>query len=248
LKPRPVLFVLAGVNGAGKSSVGGHLLERAGLAWFDPDSFARELRDALIAPKGRSYGNAAVRRSGPCPRYLGDQVQANAAAWHEGMRRLDEALAAGANFAFETTLGGRTVPARIEAACATHDVLMWFCGLSSPELHIARVQARVAAGGHDIPEAKIRERYPAALRNLIALMPHLAHLQVYDNSAEAAPGEPIPDPVLVAEMKSGTLVWPTDVASLARTPDWAKPLLEAALSRGGHTPAAVIPNAVRNPL
>jgi predicted ABC-type ATPase len=91
----------------------------------------------------------------------------------------------------------------------------------------------VAAGGHDIPEAKIRERYPAALQNLIALMPCLAHLQVYDNSAEAAPGEPIPDPVLVAELKSGRLVRPTDVESLAKTPDWAKPLVEAALSMGG---------------
>lgn len=208
MKPRPVLFVLAGVNGAGKSSVGGHLLERAGLAWFNPDTFARELQAATGC----------------------DQVQANAAAWQEGMRRLDEAVATGADFAFETTLGGRTVPSKIRSASATHDVLMWFCGLSSPELHIARVKARVAAGGHDIPETRIRERYPAALRNLIALMPCVAHLQVYDNSGEAGPGEPIPDPLLVAEMKSGKLVWPTDLQSLESTPDWAKPLVEAALS------------------
>ena len=32
MNKRPVLYVLAGVNGAGKSSVGGHLLSRAGLA------------------------------------------------------------------------------------------------------------------------------------------------------------------------------------------------------------------------
>jgi predicted ABC-type ATPase len=70
LKPRPVLFVLAGVNGAGKSSVGGHLLERAGLAWFNPDTFARELRAGIGC----------------------NQVHANAAAWQEGMRRLDEAV------------------------------------------------------------------------------------------------------------------------------------------------------------
>lgn len=211
MKARPVLFVLAGVNGAGKSSVGGHLIERAGLAWFNPDTFARELQAATGC----------------------DQVQASATAWHEGMRRLDEALAAGADFAFETTLGGRTVPAKIKAASATHDVLMWFCGLSSPDLHLVRVRARVAAGGHDIPEAKIRERYPAALRNLIALMPCLAHLQVYDNSAQADPGEAIPDPRLVLEMKAGRLVRPADVVSLEGTPDWAKPLVEAALSMGG---------------
>jgi predicted ABC-type ATPase len=215
LKPRPVLYVLAGVNGAGKSSVGGHLLERAGLAWFNPDTFARE----LVAETG-------------C-----DQADANAAAWQEGMRRLDEAIANGTHCAFETTLGGRTVPARIKAASATHDVLMWFCGLSSPELHIARVKSRVAAGGHDIPEAKIRERYPAALVNLIALMPCLAHLQVYDNSVEAGRGKAIPDPVLVMEMQSGALAWPTDLESLAKTPRWARPLVEAALSVKGRAVA-----------
>jgi hypothetical protein len=45
-------------------------------------------------------------------------------------------------------------------------------------------------------------------------------------------GQAIPDPVLVAEMESGRLVWPVDVASLRTTPDWAKPVVEAALSTG----------------
>lgn len=208
---RPVLYVLAGVNGAGKSSVGGYLLERAGLTWFNPDTFARELLASTSCEQG----------------------QANAAAWQEGMRRLDQAVAHGTNYAFETTLGGRTVPARLKAASETHDVLVWFCGLSSPALHLARVKARVAVGGHDIPEAKIRERYPAALANLIALMPCLAHLQVYDNSVEVGIGEAVPDPVRVAEMKAGKQVWPSDLDSLRNTPDWAKPLLEAALSMSG---------------
>lgn len=208
---RPVLYVLAGVNGAGKSSIGGHLLTCAGLSWFNPDTFARELIAATDC----------------------DQVDANAQAWQEGMRRLDEAIALGAHYAFETTLGGRTVPAKIKAAAQSHDVMVWFVGLASPKLHIARVRARVDAGGHDIPEAKIRERYLLALENLIALMPFLARLQVYDNSTEAAAGAAIPDPLLVAEMISGKLVWPTDLESLRRTPEWAKPLLEAALSMRG---------------
>lgn len=205
---RPFVYVLAGVNGAGKSSIGGHLLVQAGLAWFDPDSFARE----LVALAGCG------------------QVEANAAAWQEGMRRLDAAVASGRNHAFETTLGGNTVPTRILAASRTHDVLMWFYGLDSPERHIARVRARVAAGGHEIPEAKIRERYPRALENLIGLMPHLARLQVYDNSAEAGAGGAIPDPLLLAQMAAGRLEWPREASDLQRTPEWAKPLLEAALA------------------
>jgi predicted ABC-type ATPase len=207
--PRPVLYVLAGVNGAGKSSIGGHLLEQKDLTWFNPDTFARE----LVALSG-------------C-----DQATANAHAWAESVRRLDEAIASEHSYAFETTLGGRTVAARIVAAARTHDVMMWFCGLSSPDLHVARVRARVAAGGHDIPETRIRERYPQALQNLIALMPRLAHLQVYDNSVEVSIGSPIPDPLLVLEMHDGRLIWPApdDVHALHRTPDWAKAVMEAAL-------------------
>jgi predicted ABC-type ATPase len=206
---RPALYVLAGVNGAGKSSIGGHLLEREGLTWFNPDTFARELKAATGC----------------------DQETANAQAWQDGMRRLDEALSKGLNYAFETTLGGKTVAAKILQATKTHDVLIWFCGLSSPELHIARVKARVAAGGHPIPEEKIRERYPLAQLNLIRLMPHVAYMNVYDNSAEAATDGTIPDPLLVLEMENGRVVSPAsdDLKALQRAPEWTKPILEAAL-------------------
>ena len=206
---RPVLYVLAGVNGAGKSSIGGHLLLQAGLDWFNPDAFARELREVT---------GCAVDA-------------ANALAWREGMRRLDEAVAARASHAFETTLGGTTVARKIREAARTHDVIIWFCGLSSPEQHVQRVAARVQAGGHDIPEAMIRARYPRARRNLIALMPDLTGLRVYDNSVTVGVGEPVPDPVLVLEMADGTVVFPRDddALALARTPAWAKPLVEAAL-------------------
>lgn len=205
--PRPVLLVLAGVNGAGKSSVGGYLLRREGLSWFNPDAFARE----LVSDSHYS------------------QEEANAIAWGEGLRRLDEALENGHSHAFETTLGGRTLPARIQAAAQTHDVAIWFCGLASPEAHIERVRQRVTQGGHAIPEATIRERYPAALQNLIRLMPSLTYLRVYDNSADAAVGEGIPDPVLVLEVAGRRVLHPVTPAALAGTPDWAKPLVEAAL-------------------
>jgi predicted ABC-type ATPase len=208
---RPVLYVLAGVNGAGKSSIGGHLLERRGLTWFNPDTFAR----ALINSTG-------------C-----DQETANGYAWQEGMRRLDEAIATGQNHAFETTLGGHTVTAKILEAAKTHDVLIWFCGLASPELHIARVQARVAAGGHPIPEEKIRERYPKAQLNLIRLMPHSSHISVHDNSVEPDADGTVHDPLLIFEMRNGHLLWPTlgDLEILRSAPEWARSILEAALQR-----------------
>ena len=94
----------------------------------------------------------------------------------------------GSTFAFETTLGGKTITALLERALgAGGEVRIWYVGLSTPELHLARVRARVARGGHDIPEAQIRARYDASRLNLIRMLPHLTELRVYDNSVEAVP-------------------------------------------------------------
>jgi predicted ABC-type ATPase len=203
---RPVLLVLAGVNGAGKSSIGGNImLRRAGLAWFNPDAYTRILVQGGVPP-----------------------IEANARAWKHGVDLLDQAISAGHSHAFETTLGGRTMVRKIAAASRTHEVLMWFCGLRSPEQHIARVAARVAEGGHDIPEAKIRERWVNAPLNLIELMPHLSELRVFDNSADAAPGVPVADPVPVLHLRSGAVEYPLALTDLERTPAWAKPIVKAA--------------------
>ena len=108
---------------------------------------------------------------------------------------------------------------------------MIFVGVSSIGLHIHRVQLRVRSGGHDIPEDKIRQRWEGSRRNLIRLLPKLAHLEVLDNSAEAAPGSEIPDPVLILETRHGKLVYPDpkDLGELQATPGWAKPLVELAI-------------------
>lgn len=206
---RPSLFVLAGVNGAGKSSVGGAVIRQAGATWYNPDDFARLL---------------VVRHRYP-------QQRANVEAWRENLRRIDQALASSTDYAFETTLGGNSIPARILAATRTHDVYLWYCGLASSEQHLARVKARVAQGGHDIPEERIRQRFVRSPQNLINLMPSLTALQVYDNSADVAVGEAVPDPALLLEMRKGRITYPDvqDVGLLHATPEWTKPLLEAAI-------------------
>ena len=206
---RPFIVVLAGVNGAGKSSLGGAMIEAAGLTWFNPDSHARE----LIGQLGMEPG------------------QANAHAWQHGRELLEAAIEQGMNHAFETTLGASTIPALLATAAQTHDVSMIFVGLASPEQHIERVRLRVANGGHHIPEEKIRERWTGSRANLIRLLPRLARLQVFDNSTEVRPGEDIPEPVLVLEMAGGRILHPdpTDPSALARTPDWARAIVQAAI-------------------
>ncbi len=204
---RPFILVLAGVNGAGKSSVGGTALRSKGLDWFNPDTFTRELQ--------RDQGLTLA--------------EANAAAWEEGRRRLQQAIDTGSPHAFETTLGGRTITDMLARATQTHDVIVWYCGLASLDLHLQRVRERVQSGGHDIDQDKIAERYIASPLNLLRLMPRLAGLNVYDNSAGVAPGQPVPDPVLVLRVVGSRVVYPADAATLAATPQWAKPLVEQAL-------------------
>lgn len=206
---RPFIFVLAGVNGAGKSSVGGSLLREHGLDWFNPDSYAREL----------------ITRMGL------DVESANGRAWQYGRDQLQNAIRQASNFAFETTLGAKTIPNLLIEAAATHDVIVIYCGLASPELHLERVRFRVTHGGHDIPEAKIRERWNTSRLNLIRLLPFLQRLQVFDNSAAADSDGNIPDPVLVLEMIDGQTLFPddSDLDALAGTPTWARPVVQAAL-------------------
>jgi predicted ABC-type ATPase len=205
--PPARLYVLAGVNGAGKSSVGGAAIRAFGGDYYNPDEAAR----ALMAT------NPGI-----------GQMRANSAAWQQGKRLLERAIHERLEFAIETTLGGSTMVRLLtEAASVGIEVRIWYVGLASAEAHIERVRQRVRSGGHDIPEADIRRRYRHSRLNLVRLLPTLTELRVYDNSAEADPAAGhAPQPVLVLHVKQGQIVGPPDLSS---TPDWAKPIVAAAL-------------------
>ncbi len=203
----PRLYVLAGVNGAGKSSIGGAAIRAAGGEYYNADEAARDL---MAANPG-----------------LG-QLEANATAWQQGRKLLERAIDQGLDFTFETTLGGNTMPRLLaEAAARGIEVRIFYVGLAGADAHIERVRQRVRVGGHDIPEADIRRRYRHSLLNLVQLLPVLTELRVYDNSATADPAAgQAPRPVSVLHLQRGRIAGPSD---LTRTPDWAKPLVAAAL-------------------
>jgi predicted ABC-type ATPase len=210
----PRLFVLAGTNGAGKSSLGGAMIRASGGHYFNPDEAA-----------------ARIRAEQP---HL-SATQANSAAWHEGKRLLQHAVAHSLDYNFETTLGGRSFAALLrQAADKGFEVRIWYVGLASPEMHLARVRARVRKGGHDIPEADVRRRFDQSRLQLIELLPVLTELRVYDNSHEADPhAGQAPRPKLVMHWQhlhgqAPALLLP-DAQTLTSTPAWAKPLVAAAL-------------------
>ena len=203
----PRIFVLAGVNGAGKSSVGGYRIRQHGDEYFNPDEAAA----ALVKEQGISL------------------EEANGRAWTTGKELLEKAIRERFDFAFETTFGGNTIPRLLaQAADEGFEVLIWFVGLESVEKHMQRVRARVEAGGHDIPEEKIRERWNGSRRNIINLLPHLTELRVLDNSAERE-GDMNPPPLLLLHWNRGRILAPP-VSELEETPEWAKPILAAAIA------------------
>jgi predicted ABC-type ATPase len=204
---QPDIYVLAGVNGAGKSSIGGAAIRSAGADYYNPDETATALQ--------RKYLNWS-------------RTEANATAWRQGKRLLEKAIAQRLDFAFETTLGGNSMVALLnQAATSGIAVHVWYVGLATPELHIERVQARVLKGGHDIAEADIRRRYRTSRLNLIHLLPKLGALRVYDNSAEADPNTGTsPKQRLLLHLRKGKILGPRN---LAHTPEWAKPIVAAAL-------------------
>ncbi len=202
----PRVYVLAGTNGAGKSSVIGAVFLEKGVQFFNPDDATRRI---LCANLGIS------------------RAEANSAAWYEGKRLLERAIAEKLDFAFETTLGGKTITALLARALSEGmEVRVWYVGLSSVELHIARVKSRVEQGGHEIPEDRIRERYMRSRLNLIQLLSNLTELLLYDNSEEADPktGE-MPRPKLILHVVQGRVF---ETCDLTLVPEWAKPVVAAA--------------------
>jgi predicted ABC-type ATPase len=201
------IYVIAGVNGSGKSSIGGAAFRQNGGEYYNPDEVARKLMAA----------NPTLT-----------QVEANSAAWHQGVKLLKRAITECKDFAFETTLGANTIPRLLaQAASQGIEIYIWHVGLSSAELHIERVRARVRRGGHDIAAEHIRRRYEHSRLNLIDLLPRITALRAYDNSVDADPAAgKTPKPKLLLHMERGKILNPRN---LKQTPYWAKPIVAAAL-------------------
>lgn len=204
---QPTIWVIAGPNGGGKSSIVGEMIRQAGADYFNPDELTRKL----------------MERNPGLP--LDD---ANALAWEAGKQRLENAIATRQSFAFETTLGGRTISRLLHRAAARGMVLkIWYIALDSADRHVARVKARVARGEQAIPPQRIRERYDQSRANLARLIPKVTALKVYDNSYEAdVDGTASPRPKLLLKFVDGRI---RNRDRLATTPDWAKPIVAAAL-------------------
>ncbi len=102
------------------------------------------------------------------------------------MSQIQEYVAKGVSFAFETTLSGRGYARMIpDWQFKGYEIKLFFLRLSSAELAISRVNQRVREGGHWIDSETISRRYHAGLANFENIYKPIVNQWVlYDNSKE----------------------------------------------------------------
>jgi predicted ABC-type ATPase len=175
----PVCRIIAGPNGAGKTTFALEYLPRVapGTAFVNADLIAAGL--SPLAPEQRLVAASRL--------FLNEIRQ------HAAGRR---------DFAFETTLAGRTHLRLIrDLRSAGWRVELIYLALPDVELSRLRIAERVAHGGHSIPEDDIARRFPRSLRNLFEVYAKTVdHVQCLLNSG------PQPRLVFVQDRDRRTIV------------------------------------------
>ena len=156
------LYILAGCNGAGKTT--------AAYALLPEQLDCKEFVNADEIARGLSPFN---------PERV--SIQAGKLMVH----RIDELLAVGESFVIETTLSTLSYVSLVRQAQEKgYTVGMLFFWIESAEMAEMRVAMRVAEGGHNIPREVIYRRYDSGLRNLFRLyLPCMDFWIIYDNSS-----------------------------------------------------------------
>jgi predicted ABC-type ATPase len=150
------LWLLAGSNGAGKSTYAPNLPVEVII---NPDDIAREFKPD--APE-----------------------KAALTAGREAMRRMRELIAQRRSFAVETTLSGRQhVKIVTDAKAAGWKIGLVYVGLSNAEVAIGRIRERKMTGGHDVPPPDVRRRFERSLQNLTVVYVLADRVMIFDNSS-----------------------------------------------------------------
>lgn len=157
------LWLLAGGNGAGKSTFYRLFLAPRGIKLVNADLIAKEIDPEN--PEAVSY---------------------QAAHWVARIR--EDLLDQGLSFCFETVFSH---PSKIDflaqAKARGYEIILIYIHLEILELNEARVYQRVAEGGHAVPVDKIHARIPRTMKHIAAALPLVDEARLLDNSSKAKP-------------------------------------------------------------
>lgn len=157
----PKLFIIAGCNGAGKTTASYTILPEMLHCneFVNADEIARGL--SPFQPESVAFESGRIM-----------------------LNRINELLGQKVDFAFETTLASKTYIHTIRKAKAVgYEIILVFFWLESISLAKSRVKKRVSEGGHSIPDEVIERRYLRGLRNLFRLfIPECDYRIIVNNS------------------------------------------------------------------
>lgn len=165
---RPLLVVLAGSNGAGKSTFYAESLSGTGLPFVNADEIARD----LSIYTGRAMGDLAYE------------------AMHRAETLRRELVDLRVSFIMETVLSdsrGDKLGFFTSAQSLGYFVLFIHIRLQDVETSIARVAQRVLNGGHDVPDDKLHARFARTQHNASKALVIADAALVFDNSDPASP-------------------------------------------------------------
>lgn len=159
---RPKLWIIAGCNGAGKSSYSKALVE-GGVIPFDYDAYFLKYFEKLQ------------------PTEIQDQMAHNM-AFSELERQVENAIAGSRDFAYETNFNSTPLfwPERFKEK--GYEIRMIYLVLDSIDEALRRVAVRVQNGGHFVPETEIKKRYFQGFKNLDTHFGFFDVIDVFDCS------------------------------------------------------------------
>lgn len=189
--PQPSLFILAGPNGAGKSTL-----------------YADRIKPVTRAPFVNADAIARLWQS------RGAKDNAYAASREAAAQRV-KLLAARRTFVTETVFSHPSKLALVEdALSAGYRVVLYHVNVRTPQMSVARVNARALLDGHAVPEQKIIERYERNQPLIRQAAARASVAMVFDNSKRGRP------PRWLLTLRKGQCVGKTQ----DEMPCWAKKL------------------------
>ena len=163
---KPVLIVIAGPNGSGKTTITSKILKHEWLEnalYVNPDQVAQDRFGDWNSPE-------AVLKAA---QYCEEQREA--------------CLRQGQSLIFETVL---STDSKVDFIRRAHEagyfIRIFFVSTAHPAINAARIAQRVMEGGHDVPISKIISRYQKSILNCKRVAAIADRVYIYDNSVDDA--------------------------------------------------------------
>ena len=161
------LWVLAGGNGAGKSTFYNRYLSKYGIKFVNADLIAKDLNSEN--PEGLSYHAATL-----------------------AAKIREDLISQGVSFCFETVFSHESkIDFLAQAKANGYTIILVYIHLFDSSLNEARVKQRISEGGHSVPIEKIHSRIPRTMKLIKTALSIVDEARILDNSSKDDPFQQI---------------------------------------------------------